>query len=167
MFDVTLRDILSPSGRADRLGLAKGAALLVAAQTMIAALDYLHLTSPAILLPAQMLLFWISLVLIAKRLHDLGRGITHAATGLMLIAVLTVIAAFLIARVFGEDVLAPGKPGFTIMVAIAFAPLAAAAIWLHFGAGDTQENRYGPPPGDSGFNDRTGRRSPEPAGRRA
>lgn len=153
MFDPNVADLIDPRGRADRRGLLKAACIIIAVQLLssAAAESMTGPSAPATIFALQSAVLWLSLVAVAKRLHDLGYGLRHVLAAIVTLAVAAFVSGIAIASTCGEDALLPGAPGYFAVAALTIIPALAAAIWLHAKAGSTDQNRYGPAPGPSGF----------------
>lgn len=153
MSHLTIADIIDPRGRTDRKGLIVGAVILIGLQLGIYGAQAAT-GSPlplAVFSGLQAVFVWLSLVLVAKRLHDLGFGLRHALAGLATIAAMGFATALGAATLFGEEALLPGGTGYFALAAAIFTPFAAITIWLHCAPGQKVANRYGEVPGPTGF----------------
>jgi uncharacterized membrane protein YhaH (DUF805 family) len=139
---------LDPRGRTDRRGLIILAAVLIGVEILLlVAADRLALSYnslPAI--AAKALLCWIAFTGTSRRLHDLGVSALWIFGALAAVFVWATIAALVVLFSLGVEALEPGAAGYLIIFVATIAPLAAAALWLHFAPGEQVENRFGPAP---------------------
>lgn len=155
MNGLKIADVFDPRGRANRKGLFKGALVLIALQAAVQTATTLTASSPSAAaetaMQLQLALFWPTIVVVSKRLHDLGYRLRHAAGGLATIAALASGTALAAVALMGEEALLPGELGYLLVAAAVFMPAIGAAIWLQAAQGIEGPNRYGEEPGESGF----------------
>jgi uncharacterized membrane protein YhaH (DUF805 family) len=150
----TFHDLFDPRGRANRGGLLKVAVLLLAAD--VVAVAVIAATGAAFTgaaaLAFKLVSVWIATAAVARRLHDVGFSAWWIAKGLAaLIAWSIAVAVALLTRYTAAEALDPAQSAFWLNLALTSAPVLAALGWLHVARGDAAANRYGPPPGASGF----------------
>lgn len=144
--------MLTPGGRCDRRGFLLVAAVMLATQAAAALMIWLagaeHDGPLGMTLNAAFL--WLAVTATSKRLHDVGRSawaILWAFFGVMLWTIALVVMMMLV----GGDALVPGAPLYWVTIAGTMLPVFLATLWLHFKRGESGPNRFGEPPGASGF----------------
>jgi uncharacterized membrane protein YhaH (DUF805 family) len=150
---LTIADLIDPRGRVNRTGLILTAAVLIGAQCGIAFASHLlnfELTGVAGVV-IELVMLWLGLVAVAKRLHDLDYGFVCVAWVLVAVLLAAIATAVGVMMVLGEDALLPGHVGYTAVAAVVFLPIIAAAFWLHAAPGVDGANRFGAQPGSNGF----------------
>jgi len=155
---VAALQFLDPRGRCNRTGLLLAAAILLAAQVVVAlglwkaGIDL----SSAIAMICNAAFCWVGFALISKRLHDLNHSAWWVPTAALLWLAAAVCLAVLIVLIGDPDILAPGTPSYWLAFASMLMPLLVVAAWLHAAVGDTDDNRFGPAPTAHGFSMPTG-----------
>ena len=145
---------LSPEGRMNQKDYWIGMLILFAAWVLSGAL---HLLAPI----AWLLLIYPGVCVYAKRLHDAGRS-----AWLILAPVAIGVAAFILAVIFGGigvigalgmmatfgasptawTALFAGLSAMAMFLCVAGVAKVAFLLWVGLSAGDSGDNRYGPPP---------------------
>ncbi|MEM9029178.1 MAG: DUF805 domain-containing protein [Pseudomonadota bacterium] len=147
--------LFDPRGRVNRYGLiilAAGLLLLQAALGTVLATGLLDVSDP-ITVAIKAVFFYLAIVAAAKRLHDLNKSAFWILGSAVGIVVMTIAVAALLAFTVGPQQLAPGSTGYVVAVLSTMGPVLVATLWLHAARGDDEANRFGPPPGASGFSD--------------
>lgn len=148
-----VRSLLDPRGRADRRGLLWLALVLLALQGVLfgaLALGWLDMANPA-LITAKVLILWVSTVAVIKRLHDVGLSGIWVLAGFGGWSLLTTVIAIVMVAIVGLDALRPTSPHYWTTMTLSMVPVVVAMLWLHLAPGERRPNRFGVPPGPTGF----------------
>jgi uncharacterized membrane protein YhaH (DUF805 family) len=143
-----LAQFFDPRGRTDRRGLIVLAATLIIVELLLLfAANSLDLSYNSLLaITVKAFLCWIAITGTARRLHDMGNSALWIFGALAAVFVWATVAALVVLFTLGVEALEPGAAGYLIIFVATIAPLAAAALWLHFAPGEQVENRFGPAP---------------------
>jgi uncharacterized membrane protein YhaH (DUF805 family) len=150
---LTFSNLFDPRGRVDRKGLFWLAMALLVCQGLLATLIMIDHSGPAMVaaVAVKAVLLWIGLVALIKRLHDIGLSAVWIPIGLFAIIVWSNLAALGLTFTVGLDALNPLRPEFGFTFGLCLVPPFGGLLWLHFAKGHAAPNRYGVPPGPSGF----------------
>jgi uncharacterized membrane protein YhaH (DUF805 family) len=146
-------ELCDPRGRCNARGLQRSTLYLLAIQVgYAAAFACLGIDLQGTIATLIGVAFcWLGFTLVAKRLHDIGRTAWWFAAALTMWMVSTIIICASVMMMFGTEALDEGTTARLVMLAVTILPLFASLIWLHFAAGNTGDNRFGPAPDASGF----------------
>lgn len=153
MSDVSAIDFFDPRGRVNRKGLIVLAAILIGAQLGVVGAQKIFALDigPGLEAAINLVLLWICLAGVSKRMHDLDVGAWHLIWSTLLLVTAAVGSAIVSVYCLGDEAMVPGNFGFLIVTAVVLAPVVFATVWLHCAVGTDTANRFGPAPGPSGF----------------
>jgi uncharacterized membrane protein YhaH (DUF805 family) len=157
--DVSAIDFFDPRGRVNRKGLVVLAAILLGAQFGVLGAQKLFVLDigPGLEIAINLVLLWIGLAGVSKRMHDLDVGAWHLLWSTMLLVVAAVGSAIVSVYYLGDEAMVPGNLGYLIVACVVLSPVVFATVWLHCAIGTDTANRFGPAPGPSGFSRRPNR----------
>jgi uncharacterized membrane protein YhaH (DUF805 family) len=139
---------IDPRGRCDRKAFLSAAAVLLAAQALVAAGLWIG-GAPfdgGLALALNAAFCWLGYAAISKRLHDLGRSAWWVPGGALVWAAGALVAAIALVLAAGPAALEPGASTYWLALTAMQLPLLGAAPWLHFAAGEQGDNPFGPAP---------------------
>ncbi|MCB1512697.1 MAG: DUF805 domain-containing protein [Hyphomicrobiaceae bacterium] len=152
-----VRWLFDPRGRADRRGLLWLAIVLLALQGALFGILFSGLTMDRIgivtplLVAAKLLILWVSIVAVIKRLHDVGLSGIWMLVGFGGWSLFTTIVAAGMLMVVGLDAMRPTSAHYWTTMGLSMLPVVVLMMWLHLAPGERRPNRFGVPPGPSGF----------------
>jgi uncharacterized membrane protein YhaH (DUF805 family) len=151
--DLSAIDFFDPRGRVNRKGLIVLAAILLGAQLGVVGAQRMFVLDigPGLEAAINLVLLWIGLAGVSKRMHDLDVGAWHLLWNTLLLIIAAVGSAIVSVYHLGDDAMVPGNIGYLIVASVVLAPVVFATVWLHCAVGTDATNRFGPAPGPSGF----------------
>lgn len=149
----SISQVFDPRGRADRRGVLWLALVLLALQgTLFGALaaGWLDLANPALIV-VKLIILWVSTVAVIKRLHDIGLSGLWMLAGFGGWSLITTLIAIGMVVIVGLEALMPTSRHYWTTMGLSMVPVVIAMMWLHLAPGERRPNRFGVPPGPSGF----------------
>ncbi|MEM1371835.1 MAG: DUF805 domain-containing protein [Pseudomonadota bacterium] len=148
-----LRHLFDPRGRVNRIGLLFVGLGLLPAEAGIRLLAWGLALPPlhAGVVAVKLVLLWLACVALIKRLHDMGRGATWLLAGLAGFIAWVGTCFVAILAMVQSGVLSSPSMLITVSLVAYGLPLVGGAVFMHCQPGDKARNRFGAPPGPTGF----------------
>ncbi len=152
----TLVSMLDPRGRCNRKGLLI-AAIVMLSIDIAAGLGLWasgrRLDDPLVM-PLKAALIYLAISAAAQRLHDLGHSAWAMLWAMLGLVGWSVVLGITVILQVPPEKMAVGETGHLIVLTGIALPLLGLLLWMHFAAGMTGANRFGPEPSGLGFSRR-------------
>jgi uncharacterized membrane protein YhaH (DUF805 family) len=138
-----LTSLFVPTGRGSRGEMLFAATVMLAVEFLLLTFGAQINNSIAMILKA--IAFWIGVVVMIRRLHDLGHSgwwVFAGAAFLCMWGTLILLSGLFF---LGREVLMPGSVFHMVIGGLALLPAIGVALWLHLASGEPHRNRYGLP----------------------
>lgn len=133
--------LLDPRGRMSRQDLLVAATLMLMLDLLLASL-----AGGFALYAVKALAYWIGIVGVIKRLHDVGQSGWWVLGGAAAICIWSAVIGIGMVALLGLGSLHPGETGYIVTLGLLMLPPLGMTLWLHLAEGETGMNRFGPEP---------------------